>query len=398
MLRPREADALGAELAREPALAGRIGIDPHAELAALVGPREELDELLLLAEVRGDRRQLAREHLAGRPVDGDRVALLDDLAVDAHLAFLKIDVQGGDTRDARQAEAARDHCRMRCRTAAGREDPRRRDHPVEVIRARLWAHQDDELLLSLEHDRAIRVEHGAPGRGAGRRVEPLREVAARGACAFDLLLIEARKEELLDLGRLDSLDGLVLGDEPLFHHVGRDLDRGRGGALGRAGLEHVELAALDGELEVLRVAVMLLEPLGDLVELGVRLWQVFLHLRDLRRRPDPGDDVLALRVREVLAVELLRSGVRVTGERDACARVVAHVSEHHRHHAAGGPEIVGDLELLPVVLGALPEPRAEHRLDGEAQLVLWLGREWFAGLLPDDRLVLLDELLEPLRR
>ena len=162
VLGTRETDAFRAELACEAAFTRRVGVDPHAEAAALVGPREELDQLLLLAEVRGDRRELAGEHLAGRPVDGDRVALLDDLAVDAHLALLKIDVERGDSGDAGQAQTARDDGRVRGRTAARCQDSRRRDHSVEVVRTCLGAHEDDELLLPLQRHGAVGVKHGAP--------------------------------------------------------------------------------------------------------------------------------------------------------------------------------------------------------------------------------------------
>ena len=51
--------------------------------------------------------------------------------------------------------------------------------------------------------------------------------------------------------------------ELLVDHVDGDPQCGGGGPLGAAGLEHVELAALDGELEVLDVAVVLLELVGD---------------------------------------------------------------------------------------------------------------------------------------
>ena len=49
------------------------------------------------------------------------------------------------------------------------------------------------------------------------------------------------------------------------------LTAARGRALAGAGLEHVELAALDGELEVLHVAVVLLEHLRVAEELLVDL-------------------------------------------------------------------------------------------------------------------------------
>ena len=188
-----------------------------------------------------------------------------------------------------------------------------------------------------------------------------------------------------------------LRDELLLHHVRGHLHRGARRPLRRARLEHEELAALDRELEVLRVAIVLLEPLRDLLELRVRLRHVALQLVDLRRGPDAGDHVLALRVHEVLAVELPLAGVRVAGERDAGAGVVAHVAEDHRHDAACRAEVVRDPELLAVVLRARAEPRAEDGLDREAELVVRLGRERLPGLLPDDGLELVDEPGEVLR-
>ena len=71
--------------------------------------------------------------------------------------------------------------------------------------------------------------------------------------------IELVAQELVDVGRLDPAERLFLGDEALVDEVGRDLHGRRGGPLGAARLEHVQLAALDRELEVLDVAVVLLE-------------------------------------------------------------------------------------------------------------------------------------------
>ena len=55
VLGPREPHPLRTELPRELAFAGCVGVHPHPEATALVGPREELDERLLLAEVGLDR-------------------------------------------------------------------------------------------------------------------------------------------------------------------------------------------------------------------------------------------------------------------------------------------------------------------------------------------------------
>ncbi len=97
------------------------------------------------------------------------------------------------------------------------------------------------------------------------------------------------------------------------------------------------------------------------------------HLADRLGRPDAGHDVLALGVGQVLAVEHLLAGVRVAGERDAGARVVAHVAEDHRHDVHGRAQVVGDLVVLAVVAGALAEPGREDGLDREVELLVRVG-------------------------
>ena len=65
-----------------------------------------------------------------------------------------------------------------------------------------------------------------------------------------------------------------------------------------------------------------------------------------KRRADAGDDVLALRVHEELAVELLLAGRWIARERDAGAGIVAEVAEHHRHDVDRRAEVSGMLFTL----------------------------------------------------
>ena len=196
------------------------------------------------------------------------------------------------------------------------------------------------------------------------------------------------------MGRLDPLECLFLAQDPLLDHVHGDSDGGRRGALCGACLEHEQSPALDRELEVLDVPVVLLQAAGDPLELVVRLRQVLLELGDLLRCADPGNDVLALCVRQVLAVERLLAGVRVAGEGHARPGVVAHVPEDHRHDVHRRSEVVWDLVVLPVVARPLPEPGREDRLDGEVQLLIRVGGEFATGLAADDRLELVGDLTQ----
>ena len=79
------------------------------------------------------------------------------------------------------------------------------------------------------------------------------------------------------------------------------------------------------------------------------------------RRADAGDHVLALRVRQPLAVEALLARRRVAREGDAGGAGVAQVAEDHRLDVARGAPRVGDVVHAAVDDGAVVVPRAGRR-------------------------------------
>ena len=113
------------------------------------------------------------------------------------------------------------------------------------------------------------------------------------------------REQLAERLRIDEQHGVLRRDELLGHEIGGDDDGRVAGALAAARLQHEEPLVLNRELEVLDVLVVLLEPRRDLAQLLVGLRHHLLELADRLRRPDAGHHVLALRVDEELAVELL---------------------------------------------------------------------------------------------
>ncbi len=136
-------------------------------------------------------------------------------------------------------------------------------------------------------------------------------------CAGDLerrVRVEARMEELVELARVDPRDRLVPLDQPFRRHVDGALDRGRRRALRRARLQEVEASLLDRELDVLHVAVVALERGHGLEQLVVRVGHALAQVGERLRRAGAGDDVLALRVDEVLAVDALLAGRGVARE------------------------------------------------------------------------------------
>ncbi len=122
----------------------------------------------------------------------------------------------------------------------------------------------------------------------------------------------------------DAHHGGLLVDQLLVQHVHGHV-QGRGaGPLAVAALEHVELAFLDRELDVLHVLVVLLELGADVVRVpctapaisvssDVQVLVLLVLGRFVQRvgRADAGHHVFALGVDQPLAVELVLAGGRV---------------------------------------------------------------------------------------
>ncbi len=302
-------------------------------------------------------------------------------------------------RYAGPAHAARDHRRMAGHAAAAGDHAPGGVHAVDVLRRGLLADQDHRLgqgvqplgLVGLEHDLA---------RGRSRRGGQ-----ADGDQVPRRIGVDGGVQQLVEAGRLDARHGFVLADQPLGDQVAGDLQRRLGGALAGAGLQHVEPPPLDGELDVLHVAVVALQPLDHGLELGEHHRHGLLHRGgDLAHllagragerlgRADAGDHVLPLGVDQELAIEPALAGGRVSGEGDPRGRGLAHVAEHHGLDVDRRAPAFGDVVHAAVELGAIVHPAREHRSDGAPELGLRVLRERVAELALHRALVIGDHLL-----
>ena len=121
-------------------------------------------------------------------------------------------------------------------------------HIVEVIGIGMVKFGDNSGRKKSHKTLKIRAgKNGAPG-DAGR------PVAITLRCAR----IDGRMQKLVERQRIDAQHRFVLRDQPFVGELDRDAQCGLGGALARAGLQHPQLALLDGEFEILHVAVMAL--------------------------------------------------------------------------------------------------------------------------------------------
>ena len=250
------------------------------------------------------------------------------------------------------------------------------EEAVDVLGLGFLAHQDDLFAAAAARFSGVGVEDNVAGGGAGRGRQALGQRVALEVGR------ELRHQQLLQHRRVDTQQRLFLGDQALVAHFDRAAHHAARVHLAVARLQAVEDALLDGEFEILHFAIVRFKAVVQLDQLVVDIGHFLRHLGDGLGRADAGDDVLALGIDEVFAVNHVLAGAGVAGEADAGARVVAHVAEDHGddvdRRAAG---LVGrDPELLAVVDGALAVPGTEHGLDGDVELFEGVLREGLAGV------------------
>ena len=201
------------------------------------------------------------------------------------------------------------------------------------------------------------------------------------------LVVEPREHQPRELGTGHPTQRVVEIDEPFTDHVVRHAEGGLGGALAHPGLQHPELAVLDGELDVTHVAVVVLEGLHEPDELAVGLGVELREIGERHRVPDAGHHVLTLGVREVVAVGTGLAGRRIPGEADPGPRRGPAIAEHHRLHVHRGADVIGNAFLAPVERGARGVPGVEDSAHGQVELLARVLREVPARVLTHQLLV-----------
>ena len=170
-LGPAQPDPARAVLARLPCGRRRVGVGAHAEPLGGARPPEYGPELG--GNARLDRRQGPPVHRAVAAVDRDRLALPDGRAVRQRAPRCRVVyAHAGRAHNARLSHAARDDRRVRRLAAAARQYAGRRVECGHVLGLCLLAHQDHGPACLAEALGAPHVEHGRPGRRAGRCGDP----------------------------------------------------------------------------------------------------------------------------------------------------------------------------------------------------------------------------------
>ncbi len=372
-----QADALRAIGAGAGRLLLIVGVGPHHQATDFVGPAQNLEQLGLLFQLGSHDGNLPDVHIALGPVQRDELAFLDHPTVDGEVLLFQVDLDVGATGHARLAQLPRHHCRMAGRAAFRRQDTLGRQHTVHIARLGQRAHQDHWLAFLALGFGGVGIEVDLAHCRARRGIQAL----GHRLDLFQHLLVEARVQQLIDHVGGDARHGFGGRDQPFVHHVHGDLDCRGCRALAATGLQHPQLAVLDGELDVLGLAVVLFQDVGHAHQFFPGFGDFFGQAGDFGRRARTRYHVLTLGIEQVFAVELLLAGSGVAGEGHArAALAIGEVAIDHGHDVGRRAPGVRVAVVIAVVHRTLAVPALEHGLDAQLKLLVGIHRERLPGV------------------
>ena len=212
-------------------------------------------------------------------------------------------------------------------------------------------------------------------------------------------------EHLVKRHRINPQDRRAFIDQALADHFHRHPQRRLGSALAAAGLQHPQLATLNGKLDILHILVMQFQQVEHLGQLGVGDRHGFFHRERLGVRQFAGafsqilrgsnarDHVLSLRVDQPFAVISPLAGGRVAGKGNAGGRCVAHIAEHHCLNVDRGAPITRNVVEAAINLSPIAVPTVEHSSNRAGQLRLDILRERATKFALDNGLILANQCL-----
>ena len=388
MLCTAKADTLCTQLTSLLSISRCICIGSDLKLSVLVSPAHDASELT--GDLCINSRNHALINVSGSTVNGNEVALVEGLACQSELLVLLIHVNVAAAGYTALTHTTGNHSCVAGHTAANGQDTLCRLHAGDILRRCLQTNQNNLLASLMPLYSIISGEDNLTAGSTRRCTQALSERCSSLQC----LLVELRVKQCIEVTRINHGNSLFLGSHALIYQIAGDLQSSLCGSLTVSGLQHVQLAVLNGKLHILHISVVRLQCLANLLEILEGLRELVGHLGNLHRCTNAGYHVLALCIGQELAEQTLAAGCRISCEGNTGTAVITHVTESHGLYVYSSTPGVRDIVVTTVNVGTGVVPGTEHGLDGAVQLLLRIIREVIADLCLVLSLELLSQLVK----
>ena len=406
-----ETDTFRSETARCLGIARSVGIGTNIHLRIFLGNIHYCAEVS--AEVSLYGAYLSVVNFTGRTVERNPVALFVNFAAHFYGTCFVIDIYFTCTRYAAFTHTAGNNGSVRCHTAASRKDTLSDIHTAEVFGRSLDSYKDYFLAFFSPSFSIIGEEYNLSGGGTRRSGETFCHYFGRLQSYF----VEYRVQELVQFLRLHAFQNCLVVNLACTIHVHSYLNHGCTCTFSVTGLEEPELTVLYGKFEVLHILEVIFQFLLGLDKVFCTFGHRFFERRIFRcanlfadtlegsptartlyryllGSSDTGNNVFALCIDKVFAVEYVFTGSSVAGKCNSGCRSITHIAEYHCLNVYGSTPFFGYLVHSSVIYCAFVHPAVEYGAYCTPQLFPRVIGEFFARSLLNSNLEELYKFLQ----
>ena len=325
MLSAAQANTLSAEITCELSIFWVVSVCANTHGAELVCPFK--DGVKIASKFGLNKLNSTQNNNTGSTVKRDNVAFLDyDVGAGNRSLFcLGVNLECVNAANTGSTHATSDNSCMRSLAAMGGKNAFSSNHASKIVGSGFPTNQNGLATFLSSLYGIVGGEYSFTNSSTRRSVEAL------GNYIVVSLGIELRMQQLIELLRVYALYSFFLGDKAFLLHLDCDVQSCSSSTLTNTGLKHPKLTLFNGELDVAHITEMVFEDGEYLFELTTSLFKArsFLELCNGAGVTNTGNNVFALCVNKVVAVEFLFAICGVTRKSNARSRSVALVAENH---------------------------------------------------------------------
>ena len=388
MLGTAKTDTLSTELHCISSVSRGVGIGSNLKNTCIISPFHNTIEVT--ADGSLNCFDITKINLTGGAVEGDVITFYDVLAAKVKILIFFADLNLAAAGYTTGTHTTCYYCCMRGHTAANGQDTFCCMHTFDVFRRGLKTNENNSFACFVM---CLCVLSGevyltcCSARGC-------RKCTTDNLSLCESLSIKVRVKELVKRLSVNTHNCLLRSNHTFIYEVTSDLKSCLCGSLTVTGLKEIQLTFLNGKLHILHITVVVFELACDLKELLVSFRHILFQSGNRLRSTDTCNYVFALCVDEVLTIDTLSTGGRVTGKCNAGTGGVTHVTEYHCLYVNCGTPVTRDIVHTTVNDCTRVVPGTEYCLNSFHQLNLRVLRELFAHLFLIDCFVLSDNFLQ----
>ena len=143
-------------------------------------------------------------------------------------------------------------------------------------------------------------------------------------------------------------------------------------------LQNPQFTSFNCKFHILNIFIAFFKFFGNINILFVQFRHFVFKFSNRFWSSDTGNNIFTLSICQILSIELVFTGRRISCKRYACCAIITHISKYHCLNIYGSSVIVVNFVVFSICDSTRNIPRTENSFNRFFQLHIWILRKFFS--------------------